>query len=65
MVFPEALLHAINSLQQNMFINAPTISQMAALKCWDEETIAAKLEQQVEKYHTSRQLIFEQLQKFT
>jgi aspartate/methionine/tyrosine aminotransferase len=64
MVLPEALLHAINSLQQNMFINAPTISQTAALNCWDEETIA-ELEQHVEKYRTSRELILEQLQKFT
>jgi aspartate/methionine/tyrosine aminotransferase len=39
MVFPEALLHAINSLQQNMFITG-TISQMATLECWDEEMIA-------------------------
>jgi aspartate/methionine/tyrosine aminotransferase len=53
-----------HSLQQNMFINAPTISQTAALKCWDDETIA-KLEHRVKKYHSSHQLILEQLQKFT
>jgi aspartate/methionine/tyrosine aminotransferase len=63
MFFPDALLHAINSLQQNMFMDK-TISQMAALKCWDEETIA-ELEQHVEKYRTSCQLILEQLQKLT
>lgn len=63
MVIPETHLDAINSLQQNMFINAPTISQTAALKCWDEDTIA-DLEKHVQKYRTSRQLILDQLQKF-
>jgi len=63
MVIPENLLHAINSLQQNMFINAPTISQTAALKCWDDDTIA-ELEKHVQKYRTSRQLILDQLLKF-
>lgn len=64
MIIPENLVYAINSLQQNMFINAPTISQTAALKCWDADTIA-QLEKHVEKYRTSRQLILEQLKKFT
>jgi aspartate/methionine/tyrosine aminotransferase len=48
LIIPEKLVHAINSLQQNMFINAPTISQTAAMKCWDDDTIA-ELEQHVEK----------------
>ena len=64
MVIPETLLEAINSLQQNMFINAPTISQTAALKCWDDDTID-QLEKHVEKYKTSRQLILNELKKFT
>lgn len=60
MVIPEELVEPINSLQQNMFINAPTISQTAALKCWDEDTIA-ELENHVHKYRTSRQLILDAL----
>jgi aspartate/methionine/tyrosine aminotransferase len=60
MVIPKALVEPINSLQQNMFINAPTISQTAALKCWDDDTIA-ELEKHVEKYRTSRQLILDEL----
>jgi aspartate/methionine/tyrosine aminotransferase len=40
MIVPEELIKAINVLQQNMFINAPTISQVAALQCWNDETIA-------------------------
>ncbi|CAB9528126.1 Bifunctional aspartate aminotransferase and glutamate/aspartate-prephenate aminotransferase [Seminavis robusta] len=60
MVIPEELVEPINSLQQNMFINAPTISQTAALKCWDGDTIE-ELEKHVTKYRTSRQLILDQL----
>lgn len=63
MVLPDHLLDAINSLQQNMFINAPTISQTAALKCWDDATID-ELEKHVEKYRTSRQLILDRLKDF-
>jgi len=53
MLIPDALLDLINSLQQNMLINAPTTSQTAALKCWDDETIA-QLESHVEKCRKSR-----------
>ena len=62
MVLPESLVAPVNALQQNMFINAPTISQTAALKCWDPETIE-ELEQHVQKYRTSRTLILEELEK--
>ncbi|KAL3908596.1 MAG: hypothetical protein SGILL_008426 [Bacillariaceae sp.] len=60
MVIPETMVDPINSLQQNMFINAPTISQTAAMRCWDEDTIEV-LEQHVQKYRTSREHILEQL----
>lgn len=62
MVVPEHLVDAVNSLQQNMFINAPTISQTAALKCWDEDTIE-ELEKHVTKYATSRTVLLEELAK--
>mmetsp|Transcript_14315 Transcript_14315/g.21833 ORF Transcript_14315/g.21833 Transcript_14315/m.21833 type:complete len:471 (-) Transcript_14315:170-1582(-) len=62
MVLPENMVDAVNSLQQNMFINAPTISQTAALKCWDPETIE-ELEKHVEKYRTSRELILAELNR--
>ena len=39
MIIPTNLVNVMNKLQQNMFISAPTISQRAALKCWDDETI--------------------------
>ena len=60
MIVPEALTDPINSLQQNMFINAPTISQTAALKCWDPETIA-ELELHITKYRANRSHILEQI----
>lgn len=62
MVIPNGLIDPINSLQQNMFINAPTISQTAALKCWDDDTIAI-LEQHVTKYKESRSIILDELSK--
>ena len=64
MVIPEELIEPINSLQQNMFINAPTISQTAALKCWDDDTINV-LEGHVKKYKASRALILEELAHFS
>jgi len=62
MVIPddETLNKSINSLQQNMFISAPTLSQTAALKCWDKETID-ELETHITKYKTSRQIILQAL----
>lgn len=60
MVIPDALVDPINRLQQNMFINAPTISQTAALKCWDVDTLS-ELEGHVEKYRTSRGIILTDL----
>jgi aspartate/methionine/tyrosine aminotransferase len=62
MVIPEHLVEPINRLQQNMFINAPTISQTAALSCWDKETIE-ELEGHVLKYKTSRRIILDELAK--
>ena len=64
MIIPDALIEPINSLQQNMFINAPTISQTAAIKCWDTDTIV-ELEKHVEKYRASRSIILEELSRIS
>lgn len=64
MVIPDGFIDTINSLQQNMFINAPTISQTAALKCWDEESLI-ELEGHVEKYRKSRSIILNELSKIS
>ena len=61
MIIPQGLIDPINTLQQNMFINAPTISQTAAMKCWDPDTLTI-LEGHVAKYQTSRKIILEELQ---
>jgi aspartate/methionine/tyrosine aminotransferase len=60
MIIPDELIDPFNSLQQNMFINAPTISQTAALKCWDDDTIA-ELGAHLEKYRKSRSIILDNL----
>jgi aspartate/methionine/tyrosine aminotransferase len=64
MVVPDHLVHAVNSLQQNMFINAPTISQVAALSCWNDDT-QLELERHVVKYATNRSYILQQLDHLT
>lgn len=60
MVLPADLIIPVNVLQQNMFINAPTISQTAALKCWESETIE-ELEMHIAKYRSSREFILKEL----
>jgi len=56
MVVPPRFLQAINKLQQNMFISAPTISQNAALRCWDDDT-TVELETHLTKYRANREII--------
>ena len=58
MVVPQRFVQSINKLQQNMFINAPTVSQTAALKCWDPETIE-ELETHLSKYRANRTVILD------
>lgn len=60
MVVPPALVDPVNSLQQNMFISAPGVSQTAALRCWDDDTIE-ELEGHVEKYRASRSVLLDEL----
>mmetsp|Transcript_14965 Transcript_14965/g.35943 ORF Transcript_14965/g.35943 Transcript_14965/m.35943 type:complete len:441 (+) Transcript_14965:108-1430(+) len=61
MVLPLDLVGTINVLQQNMFINAPTISQTAAMQCWEPETIK-ELEKHVDKYRASRQFVLKAME---
>jgi aspartate/methionine/tyrosine aminotransferase len=60
MVLPSDLVEHINVLQQNMFINAPTISQTAAMQCWEDGTIE-ELEGHISKYRASREFILKEL----
>lgn len=64
LVIPDHLVDPINCLQQNMFINAPTISQTAALKCWENTTIT-ELEGHIDKYRKSRSVIISELEQIS
>ena len=58
MIVPERFLDSINKLQQNMFINAPTISQTAAIAAFDPPSIT-ELETHVAKYKINRLIILQ------
>ncbi len=60
MVLPHDLIDTINVLQQNMFINAPTISQVAALHCWDDDAVI-ELKGHVSRYRASRGRVLSEL----
>ena len=62
MIISDDLVPHINSLQQNMFISAPTISQTAALRCWDEDC-RSELEGHVQRYREARTCILEELSR--
>ena len=55
LVVPDSLIPSVNSLQQNMFINAPTISQLAAVEAFNEGT-EKELDANVENYAKARKL---------
>ena len=60
MVVPEDLIRAVECLAQNLFISAPTLSQIAgvaAFNCYVE------LEENVAKYAANRSLLLKQLPK--
>jgi len=61
MILPSDLVDTINVLQQNMFISAPTISQTAAMQCWEDETIE-ELEKHVAKYRASREIVLKEME---
>lgn len=58
MVLPDDLIDTVERLQQNLYICAPHISQIAALGALDA---TAELEGHVARYHTNRDLLLEGL----
>ena len=58
MVVPEAFRRTVEVLQQNMFINAPTISQHAALAAFDA---TKELEERKRQYAENRALLLREL----
>jgi aspartate/methionine/tyrosine aminotransferase len=59
MVVPLELVNVMNKLSQNMYINAPTLSQVAAIEAFncDEE-----LQQHVTRYTTNRNIVLTTLE---
>jgi aspartate/methionine/tyrosine aminotransferase len=60
MVVPESLIDVMNRLSQNLYINAPTLSQMAACHAFDPESIV-ELEEHVKRYAINRQVVLDVL----
>lgn len=57
------LADAINRLAQNVYINAPSLSQRAALALFDDESVTKELDERVEEYGRSRQIVLETLKE--
>lgn len=62
LVAPRHLTDAINRLNQNLFISAPTVSQRAALASLQPEA-KAELQGHVERYGRNRELVLDTLKK--
>ncbi|MEG3619177.1 pyridoxal phosphate-dependent aminotransferase [Magnetovibrio sp. PR-2] len=60
LVFPESLSRSIECLAQNLFISAPTLSQMAAVEAFNSFD---ELDANVARYKTNRDLLLEELPK--
>ena len=60
MVVPENLVRTMECLAQNLFISAPTLSQLAALAAFDYRT---EFDARVAGYNTNRQLLLDALPK--
>lgn len=58
MVLPQDLIRPIERLAQNLFISAPTLSQVAALAAFDA---TAELDENVRRYATNRQILIDGL----
>ncbi|MDH5188105.1 MAG: aminotransferase class I/II-fold pyridoxal phosphate-dependent enzyme [Rhodospirillaceae bacterium] len=60
MVFPDKLSRSIECLAQNLFISAPTLSQIAAIKAFGCKN---ELDSNVARYRTNRDLLLSELPK--
>lgn len=58
LVFPDGLSRSIECLAQNLFISAPTLSQIAAIKAFD---CAEELDANVARYRANRDLLIKEL----
>jgi len=60
MVLPEALVRSVECLAQNLFISAPTLSQIAAVAAFD---CTGELDGHVARYARNRELLLRELPK--
>ena len=60
MIVPNSLVDTMNRLSQNMYINAPTLSQLAACEAFSCEE---ELQQHVVRYAKNRECVLENLIK--
>lgn len=60
LVFPESLARPVECLAQNLFISAPTLSQIAAVEAFD---CRPELDANVARYKANRDLLLEELPK--
>ena len=58
LVFPDGLSRSIECLAQNIFISAPTLSQIAAIKAFD---CSDELDANVARYRANRDLLIKEL----
>jgi len=58
MVFPQSLTRSMECLAQNLFISAPTLSQIAAVAAFD---CKAELDANVVRYKANRDLLLDEL----
>jgi len=60
LVFPQSLSRSVECLAQNLFISAPTLSQIAAIAAFD---CRAELDANVARYKANRDVLLEELPK--
>jgi aspartate/methionine/tyrosine aminotransferase len=60
MIAPPDMARAVECLQQNLFISAPTLSQIAAIAAFDCED---ELDQRVQRYARNREILLDHLPK--
>lgn len=56
MVVPTSLIDVMNRFSQNLYINAPTLSQLAAVHAFDP-ACRAELEGHVQRYAVNRSIV--------
>ncbi|GMH68674.1 hypothetical protein TrST_g4390 [Triparma strigata] len=57
----ESIRDSINRLAQNMYINAPTLSQQAAVALFDDPEVDRELDRRVAEYAKSRKVVLDTL----